>query len=86
MTDEQLVAYADAGQDRLEAERAFDRQVEAVRMGTIFAAGKEGHRAYQRWVSRARGRARKAFSPEQLESVVLALARTNPEYVVMGAG
>jgi hypothetical protein len=51
LTDEQLVAYLDAGQERLndEGRARFDEAIEAVRMGTIFS---QDAKQYGGWVAR----------------------------------
>jgi hypothetical protein len=57
-------------------------------MGVIFASSKAGERAYHRWrrsVDRDGGRSA-SLEGASLEGAVMALAVTNPEYVVIGAG
>ena len=84
------MALLDAGQDRLivEADRRFTEAVESVRIGTVIA---QDRKAYSRWRTRRRHPlARTAadgggLTGRALESAVLGLAATNPEYVVMGA-
>lgn len=86
LTDEQLVAYLDAAQDRLRdrARTEFDAMVEAVRAGSIFA---QDGKQYRRWASRSSsGRPSRGLSGMALERAIVGLARVHPEYVVMGAG
>lgn len=57
-------------------------------MAAIFASSRAGDRAYQRWrgkVDSVGGRSR-SLAGQALEGAVMALARTNPEYVVVGRG
>ena len=84
LTDEQLVAYFDAAQERLDiAFRVeFERLVEAVRVGTIFA---HDARQYTRW--RSRGEARPArrersLTGAALEAAVMRVAAIFPQNVV----
>ena len=90
MTDEQLVAYVDAAEDRITdmATAEFDAMVSATRAGTIFA---HDQRAWTRWQSRrqarqaTRGGTVRGLTGAALERAVRGLASRNPEYVVMGA-
>jgi hypothetical protein len=77
-TDERLLAYLDAAEERDEAE--FRNRIEAVRLGTIFA---HDAKSYGSWSRRAR-RAEPAVSARSLEAAVMGLAATHPEYVVIG--
>lgn len=84
MSDAQLVAYLDAAQDRLasEAESRMDEAVEAVRIGYL-AATQKG--VYSKWTNRRRrGRQQVGLTGAALEAAIMGLARTNPEYVVVG--
>lgn len=83
MTDEQLVLYFDAAQDRLErtTEAEFDRAVEAVRIGTVFA---HDAREYTRWRNRRRaasGKTRGLVGAE-LEAAVMRIAKLFPNQVI----
>jgi hypothetical protein len=83
MTSELLVALFDAAHDRLTLDH--ERRVDEQTMAAIFASGKEGHKAYQRWkgkVARASSRPT-ALAGMALERAVRGLAQTHPEYVVM---
>ena len=83
MTSELLVAMFDAARDRLAAE--FNRSVEAPRMAAIFASGKEGHKAYERWKGKVAKAANRpsALAGMALEHAIRGLALTHPEYVVV---
>ena len=85
MTDEQLVAYLDAYNDRLsdEAEAVYASMVEAVRAGTIFA---KSDKQYRRWRSSMQRRSGKAvgLTGQALESAIMGFAAQHPEYVVVG--
>ena len=79
------MAYLDAATDRLSRRRSsdFDSMVEGVRAGTIYA---HDQKAYAKW---SRSRARRngqssGLSGQALESAVMRLAQTNPEYIVAG--
>jgi len=82
VTDEQLVFFFDAAQDRLErhATSEFERLVEAVRVGTVFAHDKK---QYGRWRSRraSTGRSRKLVGAE-LEAAVMRVASLFPGNVI----
>jgi hypothetical protein len=84
LTDEQLVAYLDAAQDRMEhrARSEFDALVEAVRVGTIFA---HDAKQYRKWQSRSARNGRRGLTGHALEQAIHALAGAHPEYVVVGA-
>ena len=84
LTDEQLVAYLDAAQERIDDRRSgeFDALVEAVRVGTIFA---HDAKQYGRWRSRSRNRRKPGLTGQALEQAIRSLAGAHPEYVVMGA-
>lgn len=87
LTDEQLLLYLDAAQDRIDERHRseFEGAVEAARLGAIFAEGKAGQRQYDRWKARLRNaRGARGLTGQALEQVVMALARSHPEYVVMG--
>lgn len=72
------MAYLDAAADRLD--QRFKAEVEIVRAGTLFA---HDGKAYGRW-HRSTDRTSSALSAEGLEVAVMSLARSNPEYVVVG--
>lgn len=89
LTDEQLVLYLDAAQDRIDADvrNEFESWVEAVRIGTFFGSGtKEGVRQYARWKTRARNArpGRKGLTGAALESAVMRIAEQFPDQVVRG--
>lgn len=86
LTDEQLVWYFDAAQDRVERVTTADheRAIEAVRVGTIFA---HDSKQYTRWRNRTRqatGRSRGLVGAE-LEAAVMRIAAMFPGNVVRGA-
>ena len=83
LTDEQLVWYFDAAQDRLErtAVTEFERLVEAVRLGTIFA---HDNRQHSRWRSRnaAKPNRGRSLSGAELEAAVMRVANMFPGNVL----
>ena len=86
VTDEQLVLYFDAASDRLErdAHTDFERIVEAVRIGTIFAYD---NRQHSRWRSRNKAntaRRSHSLSGAALEAAVMQVAQLFPDNVVHG--
>ena len=80
LTDEQLVMMLDAYADRSEAEQ--ERAVEASRLGVIFARGKNGQRAYESWLRKAKRSI--GATGSELEQKIAAFAYGAPEYVVRG--
>lgn len=87
LTDEQLLVYLDAAQDRLsaEAKTRFEEAVESVRVGYIIANDRKAH---QRWQSHSRRTSTgkgAGLTGMALERRIANLAATNPEYVVVGA-
>lgn len=83
LTDEQLLFYFDAAQDRLErlATTEFEGAIEAVRVGTVFA---HDVKQYTRWRNRrkaATGRSRGMVGAE-LEAAVGRLASLFPKNVI----
>jgi hypothetical protein len=86
LSDEQLVAYLDAAQERLEAEQRtqFDSWVEAIRAGTIFA---HDDKQYGRWRTRPRKNARqqRGLTGAALEQAVMRIASIFPEQVIGGS-
>lgn len=73
--------YLDAGIDRIE-ERVvadFDAMVEAVRTGYVIARDRK---AANRWRGRRRPGRKTALTGAALESAIMSLAATHPEYVV----
>jgi hypothetical protein len=85
LSDEQLVAYLDAAQERLEAQQRaeFDGWVEAVRAGTIFA---HDDKQYGRWRTRPRKSARqqRGLTGAALEQAVMRIASIFPGQVEIG--
>jgi leucyl aminopeptidase (aminopeptidase T) len=83
LTDEQLVAYLDAAEERLEArQRAeFRGWVEAVRVGSIFA---RDQRQYGRWASSSRAKGRRGLTGHALEQAVMRIASMFPANVEVG--
>lgn len=81
LTDEQLVAYFDAAQERQSehVSAEFERMVEAVRVGYIFA---RDQKQYDRWARKRKHT--KPLSGAALEQVVMGLARAHPEYIAYG--
>lgn len=77
-----MVAYLDAAQDRQSDRSAadFDSMVEAVRVGYIFA---RDQKQYNRWRGSRKRRRQRGLTGAALESAVMGLARTHPEYVVV---
>src|SRR6185295_3805958 len=76
VTDEQLVAYVDAYNDRLEDEAtaAFHTAVEAQRAGAIFAR-RENDRQYQAWRRKtARATEKIGLTGKALESAIMGFA------------
>jgi hypothetical protein len=57
--------------------------VETVRAGTIFAHNQKSYARWQRSVARRDGK-QQGLSGATLEQAVISLARSNPEYVVVG--
>lgn len=83
MTSELLVAMLDAAHDRRSADHEL--RVDEQRMAWIFAQGKDGQRAYERWkgkVAKAASRTA-ALTGNALERAIRGLAMTHPEYVVV---
>jgi hypothetical protein len=90
ITDEQLFAYIDAYNERLEDETqaVFESAVEAARAGAIFAR-RENDKQYQSWRRKMR---RSRAEPDQqiglagqaLETAIMGFAAQHPEYVVVG--
>lgn len=80
MTDEQLVLLMDAAVDRRRS--AFEDAVEASRMGALFAKGKSGAKAYEKWARKMKRKA--SLTGQALEHAVGAFAFSHPEYVVEG--
>lgn len=82
VTDEQLVLLFDAAQDRIEqlATAEFERLVEAVRIGTVFA---HDAKQYTSWRSRRAGtvRASPGLAGAALERTIGALALSHPDLV-----
>jgi hypothetical protein len=82
LTDEQLLGYLDAAQDRIAAaaEGKFNSMVEAVRVGTVFAHNK---REYQRW---ARGQSQpkrgSGLTGQALEAAVNRIGSMFPDNVI----
>jgi hypothetical protein len=85
LTDEQLIAYLDAYQDRVTARRdsEFTGWVEAVRIGTIFAHDARQHRAWRAKGPRSAGRQR-GLTGAALEAAVARVAEMFPANVVRG--
>lgn len=87
ITDEQLVhVYTDAAQTRVDRddEEAYDRMVEATRLGVVYAYNPK---AYQRWRRRQtvqNPRRRRSLSPAALESAMANIARQFPDNVTYG--
>lgn len=83
LTDEQLVWYFEAAQERLERSTVaeFERLVEAVRIGTVFA---HDSRQHSRWRSRAaaKGKHVKSLSGAELEAAVMRVAAMFPGNVI----
>lgn len=82
LTDEQLIAYLDAHQERIQAraQADFDGWVEAVRVGTIFA---HDNKQYGRWRAKARPSQRsRGLTGEALEAAVGRIAQMFPQNVV----
>ena len=82
LTDEQLIAYLDAAQERLEVRQRndFEGWVEAVRIGYIFARdGKQ----YTRWrtSSRSRSKHQRGLTGAALEQAVMRIASMFPANV-----
>ena len=67
---------------RVGSERRFDEQVEAVRVGTIFA---HDQKAYQRWSQRPRKHGQRGMTGEALERAIEGVARLFPQNVMRGA-
>lgn len=86
LSDEQLVAYLDAASDRIGQHRKadFEASVEAVRVGTIFAHDQKAAARWRRSLARQDGH-QVGLTGAALEGAVATLARSNPEYVVVGA-
>lgn len=62
----------------------MDEAVEAVRIGYLAAHDK---RIYSKWVNRRRkGRQQVGLTGQALEAAIMGLARSHPEYVVVGNG
>jgi hypothetical protein len=88
VTDEQLSAYIDAYNERLEDETqaAFESAVEAARAGAIFAR-RENDRQYQSWRRKRRRNEpdkKIGLSGQALETAIMGFAAQHPEYVVVG--
>jgi hypothetical protein len=85
LSDEQLVAYLDAAQERLEAQQRaeFDGWVEAIRAGTIFA---HDDKQYSKWRTRPRKGARqqRGLTGAALEQAVMRIASIFPGQVEIG--
>lgn len=79
LTDEHLVLLLDEASDRqaAHAQADFDRMVEAVRVGTVFAHDGKQH---AKW-TRARREPRKGLTGAALEAAVMRLATIFPENV-----
>lgn len=86
ITDEQLVFFFDAAQDRLErhATSEFERLVQAVRIGTVFA---HDAKQYRRWRSRQQSRTRpgRKLVGAELEAAVMRVAQMFPGHVIHAA-
>jgi hypothetical protein len=83
LTDEQLVAYLDAAQERIEVRgrSEFEGWVEAVRVGYIFARdGKQ----YDRWRTSSRSRVKRGLTGAALEQAVMRIASMFPDNVQVG--
>jgi hypothetical protein len=82
LTDEQLVlVYLEPAQRRLErsAQAAFDNDIEAIRLGTIFA---HDRKAFSRWHSRRNAKTRRpSLSGAALEQAVMRIAQVFPDNV-----
>lgn len=80
LTDEHLVLLLDEAVDRnrTRAQAEFDRMVEAVRAGTIFAHDGKQH---ARWARSSR-EPRKGLTGDALEAAVRGIAAMFPENVV----
>jgi hypothetical protein len=81
LTDEQLVAYSDAAQDRLTgaADTAFRSAIEAARLGAIFS---RDQRQYDRWASSTAAK-RPSLRGVALEAAVARIANIFPDNVIM---
>ena len=79
LTDELLLDYLDAAQERIEDR--FETQVEAVRVGTVIAGNAK---AMQRWSTRTRrhGKQQRGLTGAALESAVMNVAAIFPENVI----
>lgn len=86
VTDEQLVWYFDAAHDRLEqhATAEYERAVEAVRVGTIFAHDAKQYTSWRNRTRSAAGRGRGLVGAE-LEAAVMRIASVFPGNVIQGA-
>jgi hypothetical protein len=84
ITDEQLVAYFDAANERIEehSRSEFVQLVEAARIGNVAAGSKQGATGWQRLRARLT-REREGLTGMALETAIRSLAMTNPEYVVV---
>ena len=86
LTDEQLLAYADAAQERLDrhAQAELDRRVEEIRVGTIFA---HDQKQYGRWKSRTRNArpGQRGLTGAALEAAVMGIREQFPDQVIGGA-
>lgn len=81
LTDELLVLYLDEETDRVRdrAQADFDRTVEAVRVGTIFA---HDGRQYARWLAgKPAAKRGRGLTGDALEAAVMGIAAMFPENV-----
>jgi hypothetical protein len=79
LTDELLLDYLDAAQERIEDR--FETQVEAVRVGMVIAGNPK---AMQRWSSRTRrfGKQQRGLTGAALDSAVMNVAAMFPGNVI----
>jgi hypothetical protein len=63
--------------------RAFDEQVDAVRIGTIIAFDKKAGDRWRRMRQRAQGTAGQALTGADLERTILGLAVSHPDLVLV---
>jgi hypothetical protein len=77
--------YLDSMVDRVEgrAMADFDAMVSAVRVGTVIARDRKAARRWDREAARRSGR-KHGLSGAALETAIMGLASTHPEYVVVG--
>jgi len=75
-----------AAQTRVDREddEAYDRMVEATRLGVVYAYNPKRYAAWRRRQNAQNPRRRRSLSPAALESAVANIARLFPDNVIHG--